>query len=100
MAKQIFIVDDHPIFRDGLVGLIKKEKDLAVCGVADNAADALSGIEAAKPDLVLADIGLPGKSGLELIKDLQAMSPGQAVLVISMHDESLYAERVLRAGGR
>jgi DNA-binding NarL/FixJ family response regulator len=98
--KQIFIVDDHPVFRDGLVGLVKREADLAVCGEADNAPQALSGIETSKPDLVLADIGLPGKSGLELIKDLRAMRPEMAVLVISMHDETLYAERVLRAGGR
>ena len=99
-AKRIFIVDDHPVFREGLVGLVKREADLAVCGEADNAPQALSAIEASKPDLVLADIGLPGKSGLELVKDLRAVCPEMAVLVISMHDETLYAERVLRAGGR
>lgn len=99
-AKQIFIVDDHPVFREGLVGLVKREKDLAVCGEADNATQALSAIESLKPDLVLADIGLPGKSGLELVKDIRAVCPKMAVLVISMHDETLYAERVLRAGGR
>lgn len=98
--KQIFIVDDHPVFREGLVGLVKREADLAVCGEADNAPQALAGIEQLKPDLVLVDIGLPGKSGLELTKDLRAMLPAIAVLVISMHDETLYAERVLRAGGR
>jgi len=99
-AKQIFIVDDHPLFREGLVGLVKRETDLAVCGEADNAPQALSAIESSKPDLVLADIGLPGKSGLELVKDIRAVRPELAVLVISMHDETLYAERVLRAGGR
>lgn len=99
-AKQIFIVDDHPVFREGLVGLVKREKDLAVCGEADNASQALSAIESLQPDLVLADIGLPGKSGLELVKDIRAVCPKMAVLVISMHDETLYAERVLRAGGR
>jgi len=99
-AKQIFIVDDHPVFREGLVGLVKRETDLAVCGEADNAPQALSAIESSKPDLVLADIGLPGKSGLELVKDVRAVRPELAVLVISMHDETLYAERVLRAGGR
>lgn len=98
--KQIFIVDDHPVFREGLVGLVKREADLAVCGEADNAPQALAGIEHLKPDLVLLDIGLPGKSGLELTKDLRAMLPAIAVLIISMHDETLYAERVLRAGGR
>ena len=99
-AKKIFIVDDHPVYRDGLVMLIKREADLAVCGEADNAPQALAAIESSKPDLVLADIGLPGKSGLELVKDLRAARPEMAVLVISMHDETLYAERVLRAGGR
>lgn len=99
-ARQIFIVDDHPVFREGLVGLVKREADLAVCGEADNAPQALSAIESSKPDLVLADIGLPGRSGLELVKDIRAVCPEMAVLIISMHDETLYAERVLRAGGR
>jgi DNA-binding NarL/FixJ family response regulator len=98
--KQIFIVDDHPVFREGLVQLVNREADLAVCGEADNGLQAQTAIAQLKPDLVLADIGIPGKSGLELIKDLQAMLPEIAVLVISMHDETLYAERVLRAGGR
>jgi DNA-binding NarL/FixJ family response regulator len=99
-AKQIFIVDDHPVFREGLVGLVKREADLTVCGEADNASQALSGIQSLQPDLVLADIGLPGKNGLELVKDIRSVYPEMAVLVISMHDETLYAERVLRAGGR
>ncbi len=98
--KQIFVVDDHPVFREGLGVLVGREPDLAVCGEADNAASGLSAIERLKPDLVLADIGLQGKSGLELIKDIRAALPEMAVLVISMHDETLYAERVLRAGGR
>jgi len=98
--KQIVIVDDHPVFREGLVALLNREADLTVCGEADSAPGALAAIERLKPDLVLADIGLPGKSGLELIKDLRATLPEIAVLVISMHDETLYAERVLRAGGR
>lgn len=98
--KQIFIVDDHPVFREGLVVLVNREADLAVCGEADNALQAQTAIERLKPDLVLADIGIPGKSGLELIKDLRARLPEIAVLVISMHDETLYAERVLHAGGR
>jgi DNA-binding NarL/FixJ family response regulator len=98
--KRVFIVDDHPVFREGLVGLVKREPDFMVCGEADNASHALSAIESLKPDLVLADIGLPGKSGLELLKDLRAMCPELAVLVISMYEETLYAERVLRAGAR
>lgn len=98
--KRILIVDDHPMMRQGLAQLIGTEPDLIICGEAENAEAALDGIGALKPDLVLADISLPGKNGLELIKDFQALRPGLPVLVISMHDESLYAGRVLRAGGR
>ena len=98
--KRIFIVDDHPVFREGLVGLIKREGDLTVCGEANDARQAMAAFERAKFDLLLVDISLPGKSGLELIRDIRAVRPNTAVLVISMHDESLYAERVLRAGGR
>ena len=98
--KRIFIVDDHPMMRQGLAQLIGVESDLAVCGEAENAGAALNAIGTLKPDLVLADISLPDKNGLELIKDFQALRPGLPVLVISMHDESLYAGRVLRAGGR
>ena len=98
--KQLLIVDDHPMMRKGLLQLVEDERDLAVCGEADTAGQAMNLIGKCKPDLVLADITLPDKSGLELIKDLQALHPGLPVLVISMHDESLYAERVLRAGGR
>jgi len=98
--KRILILDDHPMMREGLAQLIGNEADLCVCGEAENANEAMDQINALKPDLLLADITLPGKNGLELIKDLQALQPGLAVLVISMHDESLYTERVLRAGGR
>jgi DNA-binding NarL/FixJ family response regulator len=98
--KRIFIVDDHPMMRQGLAQLIGAEKDLMVCGESENAEHAVGAVKDLKPDLVLADISLPGKNGLELIKDFQAVQPGLPVLVISMHDESLYAERVLRAGGR
>ena len=98
--RRIFIVDDHPMMRQGLAQLIGAESDLMICGEAENAESALDGIGSLKPDLVLADISLPGKNGLELIKDFHALQPGLPVLVISMHDESLYAERVLRAGGR
>ena len=99
-TKRIFIVDDHPMMRQGLTQIICAEPDLAVCGEAENAETALDGIGTLKPDLVIADISLPGKNGLELIKDFQVLHPGLPVLVISMHDESLYAGRVLRAGGR
>ena len=99
-TKRIFIVDDHPMMRQGLVQIIGAEKDLSICGEAENAERALDAINSLKPDLVLADISLPGKNGLELIKDFHSLQPGLPVLVISMHDESLYAGRVLRAGGR
>ena len=98
--KSILIVDDHPMMREGLAQLINHEPDLAVAGEAEDAGQALDAIARAVPDLVLADISLPGKNGLELIKDIQAIQRGLPILVISMHDESLYAERVLRAGGR
>ena len=97
---RILVVDDHPMMRQGLAALINNEKDLAVCGEAESAAQAMDAIAATRPDLVIADITMPDKSGLELIKDALAVHPGLRVLVVSMHDESLYAERVLRAGGR
>ena len=97
---RVFILDDHPMMRQGLCQLIEAEPDLSVCGEAATAGNAFEAIAALKPDLVLADISLPDKNGLELIKDVQSITPGLRVLVISMHDESLYAERVLRAGGR
>src|SRR3954471_14583296 len=98
--SSLVIVDDHPMMRQGLAQLINNEPDLMVSCEAENAQQAIAAIAAAKPDLVLADITLPDKDGLELIKDIQALHPGLAMLVVSMHDESLYAARVLRAGGR
>lgn len=98
--KRIFIVDDHPMMRDGLRALISGESDLEVCGEADDALPALEQIAKLKPDLIIVDITLRSTSGLELLKDLHHRAPSVPALVISMHDESLYAERVLRAGGR
>jgi DNA-binding NarL/FixJ family response regulator len=97
---RIFIVDDHPMTRAGLAHLINHQPDTILCGEAENAAEALDRIALSRPDLVLIDITLPGKSGLELIKDVKATRPDLSILVISMHDESLYADRVLRAGAR
>ena len=96
--KKILIVDDHPMMREGLCSVINHEPDLTVCGVAENAHQAMDAISKLAPDLALVDISLPGKSGLELVKDLKAMHPHLVILAISMHDESLYAERMLRAG--
>lgn len=98
--KKVFIVDDHPVFRDGLVRIVEQVPGVVVCGEAGDARTAFDAISQLKPDLVLMDINLPGKSGLELLQDVHAMRPDLPVLVISMHDEQLYAERVLRAGGR
>jgi DNA-binding NarL/FixJ family response regulator len=98
--KALFILDDHPMMREGLAQLINSEADLAVCGEAGTGQEALSLVGRLKPDLVLVDISLPDRNGLEVIKDLLALNPTAQVLVISMHDEILYAERVLRAGAR
>ncbi len=97
--RKIFIVEDHPVFREGLVQIIGGEKDLSVCGEAGDADHALQAIARLEPDLVLVDITLPGKSGLELIKELRSRTSQVRILVVSMHDEALYADRVLRAGG-
>src|SRR5436189_915139 len=100
VKKRILIVDDHPMMREGLAQLIDHEIDLCVAGQSDTAAQALQSVGAILPDLALIDISLPDKNGLELIKDLQTLHPQLPILVVSMHDEALYAERVLRAGGR
>lgn len=98
--KRVLIVDDHPMMREGLAQLIEHEPDLCVCAQADTAGAALQAITTHAPELVLVDISLPDRSGLELIKDALVLHPELALLVVSMHDETLYAERVLRAGGR
>lgn len=98
--KRVLIVDDHPIFRAGLTGLVNLEAELIVCGEANDATQAMHALEKLHPDLVLLDMSLPGKGGLELLKDIRALSPQTPVLIISMHDETLYAERVIKAGGR
>lgn len=98
--KKIFLVDDHPMLLEGLLRLIEQKPDCEVCGEASTSAAALEAIPRVNPDLVVMDISLPDKSGLELIKDLHALVPGLNVLVFSMHDEMLYAERVVRAGAK
>ncbi len=97
---KVFLVDDHPLVREWLTQLIQRENDLTVCGEAEDAHEALDKIEQCGPDIVIADISLKTTHGLELVKDLQSRHPKLPVLVLSMHDESLYAERVLRAGAK
>ncbi len=94
------IVEDHPMFREQLRLLIDKEDDLIVCGEADNVLSALALIQQLQPHLAIVDITLKGSSGLDLLKDLRSHEIELPVLVLSMHDESLYAERALRAGAR
>ncbi len=100
LESSIFLVDDHPLVRLWLGQLIEEQGDLVVCGEADNAREALCRIEALKPDLVIIDIALPGGSGMELIKTLKGQHPHLLMIVLSMHDESVYAERAVRAGAR
>src|ERR1039457_7160239 len=98
--KKILLVDDHPLMRRGQADLLERETDLTVCGEAGTAHAAMEAIAKLQPDIVLVDMALPDKDGLELIKDIQALHPGLPVLAMSTQDESLYAARVLRAGGR
>src|SRR2546421_10487740 len=98
--RPVFIVDDHPLVRDGLANFINQQADLVVCGEAEDSAGAIAGIESSQPDVALIDISLKNESGLELVKTLQAQFPLVALIVLSMHDEALYAERALRAGAR
>jgi DNA-binding NarL/FixJ family response regulator len=97
-AKRIVIVDDHPLFRKGLEQLIHSDGTFAVCGEAGNGADAMEVIRKLNPNLAIVDLSLPGANGIELIKNIRAEFPKMPILVVSMHDESLYALRALRAG--
>jgi len=97
---RVFIVDDHPLVREGLANLINQQPDLVVCGQAEDAAQTLAGIGASRAELALIDISLKTASGLELVKDLKVHHPDVALIVLSMHDEMLYAERAIRAGAR
>ena len=98
--NRILLVDDHPLLREGLTRLISSESGMMVCGTASSVQEALAMVEAEKPNLVITDLTLPGRNGIELIKDLGATYPEIPTIVLSMHDELFYAERVLRAGGR
>lgn len=95
---QVFLVDDHPLVRTGIAQLINKEPDMSICGEAEDAPDALRGISSTSPDLITVDISLRGYNGIELIKNIKSLHPDLPILVLSMHEEGVYAQRALRAG--
>ena len=99
-AKRLLLIDDHPIMRYGLAQLVADEPGLEICGQAGTAREGLEAVGRCAPDLTVIDLTLPDRNGLELLKDIQAMHPGMLCLVLSMHDEGMYAERALRAGAR
>ena len=96
--ERVLVVDDHPLFRDRLAQIINHELDMEVCGEAETVQQALEILQHARPDLVIVDISLQGTSGLELLKQSRALAVKTPMLVLSMHDETLYAERAFRAG--
>jgi DNA-binding NarL/FixJ family response regulator len=98
--KRVLIVDDHPVLRQGMATLLAQQPDLEICGEAENAQSGLQAMRETKPQIALVDISLPGTDGLELIKLMLAEQPHLRILVVSMHDESLYALRSLRAGAK
>ena len=98
--RRIVLVDDHPMVRERLAEILDREADLAVCGEAEDRHEALAVVQSKRPDLVIVDLTLKNSDGLELIKDIHSRWPRLQVLVLSMHDESLYAERAIRAGAR
>ena len=100
MTFRLLLVDDHPVVRQGLIHLINQEEGLSICGEADDTNQALKALEDLNPDMVIVDISLNNSNGLELIKDIKVRNADLPILVLSIHDESLYAERSLRAGAR
>jgi DNA-binding NarL/FixJ family response regulator len=100
LKKRIAIVDDHTMMREGLKQLINAEPEMEVCWAAASVPEAMTSLEKNTPDMLTVDITLPGRNGLELIKDVLALVPGLPILVISMHDEGLYAQRVLKCGAK
>lgn len=96
----VLVVDDHPVVREGLSARINREADFTVCGTAEDGPEMMKAIARLNPDIVIMDLGLPRGHGLELMQDIQAQYPRLPVIVFSMHEESLYAERALRAGAR
>ena len=99
-SSKVFLVDDHPLVREWLTNLIDQHDDLTVCGEAESVQQALDGISETNPDVAIVDLSLAGGSGLDVVKNVRVSRPATAVIVLSMHDERLYAERALRAGAR
>ncbi|HEX4084415.1 MAG TPA: response regulator transcription factor, partial [Chthoniobacteraceae bacterium] len=97
---KVLLVEDHPMFRERLASVISKGGDMVICGEANNADDALALVEEMRPDIAIVDITLRESNGLDLLKDIKSRGIGLPILVLSMHDEGLYAERALRAGAR
>jgi DNA-binding NarL/FixJ family response regulator len=95
--RTVFVVDDHPLLRQGLALLINQQRDLEVCGEAEEAQAALQAISQKRPDIMIVDISLNGPDGLDLLKNIRASYPDLPILILSMHDEAIYAERALRA---
>lgn len=100
VKRRILLVDDHPMTREGLAANINRQPDMEVCGEASSPPEAFAALAARKPDLMVTDMTMPGRSGIEFLKDVHAMMPELPMIVLSMHDELLYAERALRAGAR
>ena len=100
MKRKVLVVDDHPIVREGLAQMINRESDLMVCGDAEDMQRAVQLMDTLKPDILIVDISLNGPDGLDLLKYIRARDPALPVLILSMHDEALYAERALRAGAK
>jgi DNA-binding NarL/FixJ family response regulator len=98
--KKILLVDDHPMLRQGLQQYLQEDAGLTICGQAGNAAEALRLLDSLHPDLIVVDIGLPGRDGLDLVKDIRAHDTKCGILIFSMFDEDIYAERALRAGAQ
>lgn len=95
---RVLVVDDHPVFRQGIIGLINQENDMAVCGQVENAREIIDSIKVNKPDIIVLDITLKEQSGVEALKNIKALYPKVKVLMLSMHEETIYAPRALRAG--
>jgi DNA-binding NarL/FixJ family response regulator len=100
IKSRVLVVDDHPIVRQGLTLLINRESDLTVCGEAEDAHTAMQSLTSTRPDILVVDISLNGPDGLDLLKNVRSRHPELPVLILSMHDESIYAERALRAGAQ